>query len=382
MGWYTDESLTNTYDFSTPVTSNITLYAKWEELPSTRLYHIDLSVEANLTITTYVNGVETTETVKATITPVTLVYEGKNGTGTSGVDSDISVNLESDSSYDSDRGTYEYMMDGWYNNTTSTGETSNKGTARQSGTFYYGGTLTLVYDLEYTLSDGTVVTLEDLVYTEYMTPDKNECQGSQGTNSHGYDLEVFVEDIETSISNNSLTITKIWTGDIEQLEELPNITVEIITNNPNLDDVNTDVNANVAATDGENATYSYLYTIKSGSWIVDDNSYTYVINNLPVGAYDSSYNWTSYWYKLNGETDIGGLTVEGNIVNGVDGFWIIEVDPETGTLTNNYTAYGEALPETGGVGKHPYTQSGGLLTVTATALFIYKKKRIKAGEAC
>ncbi|MFO0743978.1 MAG: InlB B-repeat-containing protein [Candidatus Paceibacterota bacterium] len=30
-GWYTDTGLTNLYDFSNPVTSNITLYAKWNE---------------------------------------------------------------------------------------------------------------------------------------------------------------------------------------------------------------------------------------------------------------------------------------------------------------------------------------------------------------
>lgn len=31
VGWYTNASLTNKYDFSTPVTSDMTLYAKWEE---------------------------------------------------------------------------------------------------------------------------------------------------------------------------------------------------------------------------------------------------------------------------------------------------------------------------------------------------------------
>ena len=30
MGWYTDSSFTTKYDFDTPVTSNITLYAKWK----------------------------------------------------------------------------------------------------------------------------------------------------------------------------------------------------------------------------------------------------------------------------------------------------------------------------------------------------------------
>lgn len=30
IGWYSDEALTSAYDFNTPVTGNITLYAKWE----------------------------------------------------------------------------------------------------------------------------------------------------------------------------------------------------------------------------------------------------------------------------------------------------------------------------------------------------------------
>ncbi|WP_276354807.1 InlB B-repeat-containing protein [Cohnella caldifontis] len=32
-GWYADEALTVSYDFSTPVTGNLTLYAKWDEVP-------------------------------------------------------------------------------------------------------------------------------------------------------------------------------------------------------------------------------------------------------------------------------------------------------------------------------------------------------------
>ena len=32
-GWYTDETLTNAYDFDTAVTSDLTLYAKWEVIP-------------------------------------------------------------------------------------------------------------------------------------------------------------------------------------------------------------------------------------------------------------------------------------------------------------------------------------------------------------
>ena len=32
LGWYTDEELTNEYNFNTEVTSNLTLYAKWEQI--------------------------------------------------------------------------------------------------------------------------------------------------------------------------------------------------------------------------------------------------------------------------------------------------------------------------------------------------------------
>ena len=33
VGWYTDEACTAAYDFTKPVTDNITLYAKWEAAP-------------------------------------------------------------------------------------------------------------------------------------------------------------------------------------------------------------------------------------------------------------------------------------------------------------------------------------------------------------
>ncbi|MBR5517990.1 MAG: S-layer homology domain-containing protein, partial [Clostridia bacterium] len=33
-GWYTDKAFTNAYDFATKVTKNITLYAKWTEVPA------------------------------------------------------------------------------------------------------------------------------------------------------------------------------------------------------------------------------------------------------------------------------------------------------------------------------------------------------------
>ena len=33
-GWYTDEGLSTAFDASTPITSDLTLYAKWTPLPN------------------------------------------------------------------------------------------------------------------------------------------------------------------------------------------------------------------------------------------------------------------------------------------------------------------------------------------------------------
>ena len=44
-GWYTDKDLTKAYDFNTPATGNLVLYAKWEK-----------TVETNYTVTYEVNG--------------------------------------------------------------------------------------------------------------------------------------------------------------------------------------------------------------------------------------------------------------------------------------------------------------------------------------
>ena len=39
-GWYTDEALTKKYDFSSPVTSDLTLYAKWDKDDSTKVWTV------------------------------------------------------------------------------------------------------------------------------------------------------------------------------------------------------------------------------------------------------------------------------------------------------------------------------------------------------
>ena len=48
IGWYRDEELTETYNFSDPVTSNITIYAKWNEILTSAGAHITVPVRGKL----------------------------------------------------------------------------------------------------------------------------------------------------------------------------------------------------------------------------------------------------------------------------------------------------------------------------------------------
>lgn len=62
LGWFKDEDLTEVYDFSTFVSSDITLYAKWEESPSeiekyTISYELNGGINAESNPLTYLYGV-------------------------------------------------------------------------------------------------------------------------------------------------------------------------------------------------------------------------------------------------------------------------------------------------------------------------------------
>ena len=48
IGWYRDEELTETYNFSDSVTSNITIYAKWNEILTSAGAHITVPVRGKL----------------------------------------------------------------------------------------------------------------------------------------------------------------------------------------------------------------------------------------------------------------------------------------------------------------------------------------------
>ena len=49
-GWYEDEELINVYDFETPVTANITLYAKWDEVNDTGIYTVSFETSGGSVI--------------------------------------------------------------------------------------------------------------------------------------------------------------------------------------------------------------------------------------------------------------------------------------------------------------------------------------------
>lgn len=66
-GWFTDSACTKNYDFETPVTADITLYAKWNEVA---VYSITINETENGTATaSKTSDIEEGETVTLTITP-------------------------------------------------------------------------------------------------------------------------------------------------------------------------------------------------------------------------------------------------------------------------------------------------------------------------
>ena len=67
-GWYSDETLTTAFDFSTPITSDITLYAKWVEIPAPiSVYQVKFSTNRGSWIDT--QEVETGKTAEKPADP-------------------------------------------------------------------------------------------------------------------------------------------------------------------------------------------------------------------------------------------------------------------------------------------------------------------------
>lgn len=76
-GWFSDEALTKAYDFDSPVTSDITLYAKWESSASDGVYTAQYTVssDANADITFDARAVVGTNTVKTNEVVIFAYYE-------------------------------------------------------------------------------------------------------------------------------------------------------------------------------------------------------------------------------------------------------------------------------------------------------------------
>lgn len=83
-GWYSDEELTKAYDFSTPVTEDITLYAKWKYAPAEDDddYYIPIIPTVSTSITTNSDGSTTTTVTNNRTGTVTKTTENVDGSVT------------------------------------------------------------------------------------------------------------------------------------------------------------------------------------------------------------------------------------------------------------------------------------------------------------
>ena len=68
-GWYSDSSLTAEYNFATPVTENLTLYAKWTENTTPTTYTVTVNGTSNGTVSANPTSVAAGEQITLTVTP-------------------------------------------------------------------------------------------------------------------------------------------------------------------------------------------------------------------------------------------------------------------------------------------------------------------------
>lgn len=176
----------------------------------TRLYHIDLSVDCNLTFSKYVNGVLETKSTVATIYNPSIVYVADDGRKTE-------ITLEANTSVDTDNRS-EFMMCGYTkfdsNNWYVVEEVTNKETARHNGNFAFGNIATVTYDLVYKDPwTGETITWVGQEYREVLTLDANVCPNYSKTDEtkYGYDILISAEYLEELVTS-SLTITKEFVG--------------------------------------------------------------------------------------------------------------------------------------------------------------------------
>src|SRR5574344_1093900 len=128
-GWYSDNALTNTYDFSTAVTSDVTLYAKWEIAQYTITYALDGGTNAASNPLSY--KMESADIILMPPTKTGYTFAGWTGTGLSVPT--ISVTIPKGST-----GDRAYTATWTINNYTVTFN-ANGGTEVANQTVSYGG---------------------------------------------------------------------------------------------------------------------------------------------------------------------------------------------------------------------------------------------------
>jgi uncharacterized repeat protein (TIGR02543 family) len=70
LGWYTDEGFLHSFDFRTPIHTNLTLYARWELIPGTNLYRVIWAYEDGRILEDDREVVENTTPTFDSITPI------------------------------------------------------------------------------------------------------------------------------------------------------------------------------------------------------------------------------------------------------------------------------------------------------------------------
>ncbi|MBR4742608.1 MAG: InlB B-repeat-containing protein, partial [Oscillospiraceae bacterium] len=188
-GWYTEAACTNAYDFDTPVTGNVTLYAKW----TANRYYITWVVDVVSTRFSYEFGSAVTApddptkdgyifkgwspevpatmpaqdlTITATWEPIkyTITYNANGGTVPAGAVTEYTI--ESDTITLPTPTREGYGFEGWYENEDLSGTAVTEIAAGSTGSrTYYAKWTAGAYTITYVLDGGTNAAANPATYT-------------------------------------------------------------------------------------------------------------------------------------------------------------------------------------------------------------------------
>jgi uncharacterized repeat protein (TIGR02543 family) len=249
-GWYTDEALTIAYDFDTPLTADITLYAKWEI--------------AVYTITYHTNGSDNIADATYTIESEDLTLPVPTRTG--------------------------YTFRGWFDNSEFTGEAVTGIPAGSTGDkAFYAKWEANVYAIVYHLNDG--VGAEDATYTIESATITLPVPTKEGYDFSGwYANERFAGAVFTEIPQGSTGKKEFWAKWEEEANGIDELNVNLqLYPNPVVNGKLT-IN-NILSNNGKVELYNVLGSL-AGIYEITGNTTVIDISALPAGT---------YFVKINGQ---------------------------------------------------------------------------------